>query len=219
MRKKKNTKAKVGALLIILLSFAVSIYFYPQLPEKIASHWNVQGETDGCMPKLLGLFLMPLIILGIFFLSLLIPRIDPLKKNIEKFKGYFNGLIIFLLLFFLYIHLLIILWNLDLEIGLNIVSLMVPAFGILFYYTGVVMEKSKRNWSIGIRTPWTLSSDKVWEKTHEVGGKLFKVAALITLCGLFFKEFAILFIIIPVVFVAIYSIIYSYFVYKKEVKK
>jgi uncharacterized membrane protein len=89
--------------------------------------------------------------------------------------------------------------------------------GLLFYYTGVLCEKSKRNWFIGIRTPWTLSSDKVWEKTHKIGGKLFKIAGIIAILGALTPEYAIILILIPVISAVGYTIAYSYFEYQKEV--
>ncbi|MEK7202903.1 MAG: SdpI family protein [Patescibacteria group bacterium] len=72
--------------------------------------------------------------------------------------------------------------------------------------------------TIGIRTPWTLSSDLVWEKTHKIGGKLFKITGVIAFVGIFFQSYALFFIFIPVILVAIYTIVYSYFEYQKEIK-
>jgi uncharacterized membrane protein len=91
-----------------------------------------------------------------------------------------------------------------------------PALAILFYYTGILIENAKRNWFIGIRTPWTMSSDKVWDKTHKIGGKLFKIAGVFTLLAIFFESFAVFFIVVPVISISIYTIVYSYFEYKKE---
>jgi uncharacterized membrane protein len=88
----------------------------------------------------------------------------------------------------------------------------------LFFYTGVLCDNAKRNWSIGIRTPWTLSSERVWDKTHKVGGRLFKIAGVIAFIGIFFERHAIFFILVPVFLLAIYTFIYSYFEYQKEVK-
>jgi len=201
---------------MILLSFLIAIYFYPQMPEKIASHWNSQGQVNGYMSKFWGLFLMPFISIALFLLFIIIPKIDPLKKNIEKFRKYFDLLIIFIFIFLFYIYTLTILWNLG--ITFNMTLAMVPALGILFYFVGIVTEKAKRNWFIGIRTPWTLSSDIVWNKTHKIGGKLFKIAALIAFSGLFFPKYAILLVIVPVILVALYTIVYSYFEYKKQKK-
>ena len=64
----------------------------------------------------------------------------------------------------------------------------IPAFAVLLFYIGILIKHAKRNWFIGIRTPWTLSSDKVWDKTHALGGKLFQVSAVITLGGIFFDK-------------------------------
>jgi len=95
---------------------------------------------------------------------------------------------------------------------------MIPAMAALFYYCGILVENAKRNWFIGIRTPWTLSNEKVWEKTHKLGGKLFKAAAIIILFGIVLKGYALLFILVPVIFVSFYLIVYSYVEYQKEVK-
>ena len=88
--------------------------------------------------------------------------------------------------------------------------------GLLFFYSGVLCENARRNWFIGIRTPWTLSSEKVWKKTHEIGGKLFKVAGMITLVGTFFPGYALFFVLVPALSVVTYVIIYSYVEYQKE---
>ncbi len=210
----KLGKAQIVIAITVLLFFAVGGYFYPQMPERMASHWNARGEVDGYMSKFWGLFLMPFISLGLSAFLLMIPKIDPLKANIEKFKKYYYGFMILLLIFLLYLYLLTILWNLGL--GFNMLQLLAPAFGILYYFCGVLIEKAKRNYFIGIRTPWTLSSEKVWDKTHFIGGRLFKAAGLVALLGVFFPSYAILFVLIPVILVSLFTIVYSYFEYQKE---
>jgi len=202
-------------ILIILISFAVGVYFYPRMPERVASHWNAQGEVDGYMSKGWGLFFMPLMSLGLFLLFLLIPKIDPLKENIKKFRKYFDGFIVLMMLFLFYIYLLTLFWNIGSRFNMS--QLMIPAMGILFYYCGILVENTKRNWFIGIRTPWTLSSETVWDKTHKIGGRLFKAAGVIAFLGIFFPKQAILLVIIPVFLVTAYTLIYSYFEYQKEI--
>ena len=78
----------------------------------MASHWDINDQVNGTMPKLWGVFLMPLISLGLFLLFLLIPAIDPLKANIAKFRGAFNLFIAFMTLFLMYVQGLILAWNL-----------------------------------------------------------------------------------------------------------
>jgi uncharacterized membrane protein len=86
----------------------------------------------------------------------------------------------------------------------------------LFFYCGVLCERAKRNWFIGIRTPWTLSSDRVWEKTHRVGGKLFKIAGVIALIGAMFQRYAVFLVIVPAIAVAVFTIVYSLVIYQRE---
>jgi len=100
----------------------------------------------------------------------------------------------------------------------NVIQLLAPAFGVLFYYCGILTENAKRNWFIGIRTPWTLSNEKVWDKTHKIGGKLFKIAGAIALSGIFFRTYTLFFVLVPALLAATYTVIYSYFEYQKETK-
>jgi len=202
---------------IILFSFAVGAYFYPQLPEKMASHWNAQGEVDDYMSKFWGTFLTPVILLTMFLLFILIPKIDPLKENIEKFRKYFDAFIVLISVFLFYLFLLVIIWNLGKTF--NFTVFLVPAFGILFYYAGILVENAKRNWFVGIRTPWTLANETVWDKTHQLGGKLFKIAALISFLGIIFSKYAIFFVLIPIISVSLYTILYSYWQYQKTERK
>ena len=76
-------KSEIFAIGVILISFLLGIYLYPQLPERIASHWNTQGRVDGYMSKFWGLFLLPFILIPVFLLFVLIPRIDPLLSLIH----------------------------------------------------------------------------------------------------------------------------------------
>ena len=207
-------KSNLIILAIILISFIIGLYIYPQMPEKMASHWNFKGEVDGYISRFWGLFLMPFISVVLFLLFLLIPKIDPLKANIEKFRKYFDGFVVLIILFLFYLYLLTIFWNFGVKFSMN--QVLPPAFGILFFYCGILIEKAKRNWFIGIRTPWTMSSEKVWEKTHKIGGRLFKISGIIALLGIFFPGLALFFVLIPVIFVVIYTVIYSYFEYRKE---
>ncbi len=210
-------KTNLIIALIIIASFAVGIYLYNSLPDQMVSHWNADGQPDDYMSKFWGVFLFPIISVGLAILFIFIPKIDPLKKNIEKFRKYFDWFIVLFLLFMLYMYMITILWNLGHVFDMNRVIL--PAFAALFFYIGVMTEHAKRNWFIGIRTPWTLSNEVVWNKTHKLAGKLFKGAAIISLIGLFFRDYALWFLLIPVIGVSVYALVYSYFEYQKQIKK
>ncbi len=126
-------KINILIFFIILLSFGVGAYFYPQMPERIVSHWNSQGQQNGYMSKFWGLFLMPIISLIMFLLLLLIPKMDPLKANVEKFRKYFDWFILAIIIFFFYIYILTIFWNLGYKFDL--LRFLIPAMGFLFYFT------------------------------------------------------------------------------------
>lgn len=209
-------KINIFIIAIILISFLLGIYFYNLFPDKIASHWGINGQVDGYMGKFWGLFLMPLISLAMFLLFILIPKIDPLRENIEKFRKFFDRFILFIILFLFYIYILMILWNTGIEFNMN--RFFPPAVGLLFYYAGILIENAKRNYFIGIRTPWTLNSEIVWDKTHKLGGKLFKAGGIIVILSVFFPQYAFWFILVPIIAIVIFIEIYSYFVYKKVQK-
>ncbi len=115
--------------------------------------------------------------------------------------------------FMTYLHILTLAWNLHLITDLLL--WMTPAFAILLYLSGVLVSKAQPNWFIGIRTPWTLSDDLVWEKTHRVGGVAFKVSACISLIGLIFPQAYVWLLMIPIMISAIGLVVYSYIAYKK----
>ncbi|AKB60858.1 SdpI family protein [Methanosarcina mazei] len=211
---RKVTAAITG---LVLLSFILSIYFYPQVPDQMATHWDSQGEVNGYMSKFWGSFFMPLLITGLVILFLVIPKIDPRKENIEMFRKHYEGFRLILILFLVMVHLHILLWNTGTQISPNAV---IPlGIGLLFYYAGVLTENAEQNWFIGIRTPWTLSSEKVWKRTNRLGGKLFRIAGITAFSGVFFPEYAIYFILVPAVIVVVITVVYSYLEYKKELKE
>lgn len=205
------------SLAIILIAFIEGIYFYDELPDPMPSHWNASGEVDGYMDKDIALFLMPGISLFVFVLFLLIPKIDPLKKNIEKFRDYYDWFILLMIAFLIYIYFVTIAWALGYQFSMNY-AILIP-LAVLFYYIGVLCENSKRNWFIGIRTPWTLTSDVVWKKTNRLAGKLFKILAGVFIIGLLLPPGFFIYLIIAVVLIALYPVVYSYFEFQKLSKK
>jgi uncharacterized membrane protein len=180
----------------------------------MASHWNAVGQVNGYMSRFWGVFLMPIITFVMFIIFLLVPRIDPKKENIEKFRASFDDFILVIFLFFFYIYGLTLWWNLGGWFDMG--RYMVPAFAVLFYCVGVLVSNAKMNFTIGIRTPWTLSSESVWDKTHVFGGKLFKAAGILSLIGLLFPVAAIWFVLVGALCAALIPIVYSYILYRRE---
>jgi uncharacterized membrane protein len=207
-------KLLLTALVIVIISFIIGIASYTHLPNMLASHWGENGNVNGYMPKFWALFLIPVISAALLLLFYFLPRIDPLKKNYEKFMKYYDSFILLIIIFMFYIYILTILWNFHVNFSMNLA--LIPALGFLFFYAGVVMKHLKRNWFIGIRTPWTISSDKVWDKTHKLGSILFRISGVVTLIGIFFESLVLWFLLVPIILSAIGLIIYSYLVYRKN---
>jgi uncharacterized membrane protein len=212
----RNTTIVV-LLMIVAATFA-GLLLWNRLPEQMASHWNINDQVDGYMPRSLGVFMLPLISLGTFLLFLLIPNIDPLKANIAQFREVFNLFIVLIIAFMVYIHALTLLWSLGYT-GFGMSRAMLPALGLLFIFIGYMLRKAKRNFFIGIRTPWTLSSDKVWDETHRLGAVLFMISGVLAFIGAFFGGTTAFWLFFaPLMGSAIFLVIYSYMLYKQEAK-
>jgi uncharacterized membrane protein len=212
-----NTRLTTIIVLVLVLAATIAgLSLWNRLPDQMASHWNVNDQVDGYMSKFWGMFLMPLITLGMFLLFLVIPNIDPLKANIAQFRDAFNLFIVLIVGFMVYVHMLTLLWNLGYtSFGLG--RAMMPALGVLFIFVGYMLRKAKRNFFIGIRTPWTLSSDRVWDETHRIGAMLFTISGILALLGSFFggtTAFAML--MVPILGSTIFLVIYSYVLYQRE---
>jgi len=203
-------------LALVLASFTMTYLFYPQLPATMASHWGLSGEANGFMPKEQSAYLLPSITAILAVALYFIPRLDPLQKNIKQFEGHYTLFIINMISFFVFLQALVILWNLGVLVNFN--QAMRLALGVLIFSVGSLMSHAKRNYFIGIRTPWTLNSEKVWDKTHAFGGKAFKGAAVLMAIGVFFPPLAFYFIFIPIMLAAIGSVVYSYVEYVKQKK-
>lgn len=214
------TTKTTSILVLSLIAIAViaGALLWNQLPEQMASHWNVNDEVDGTMPKFWGVFLMPLVVLGMFGLFITLPNMDPLKANIASFRGAFNLFIVLITVFMLYIHGLTLAWSLGYQ-SFKMSTMMLPFMGILFIFIGYLLRQAKRNFFIGIRTPWTLSSDMVWDKTHQLGSVLFMVSGALAFFGSFFGGMvAFWMLFVPLLGSTLFLGIYSYILYRSETK-
>jgi uncharacterized membrane protein len=201
---------------LLVFAAAMTLAAYPLMPDVVASHWNAAGEVNGTMPKSWGLIIIPLLMYGFCALLAVLPRIDPLRNNYRKFQDYYEGFILVFAAFLFFIQLQIILWGLGTRVSPNLT--MPIMIGILFIYISFLLEHAEPNWFVGIRTPWTLSSDSVWKKTHERGGKLFKLAGVVSMVGVLAGIYAWLFILVPMLAVAVYTVVYSYVEFRRGQK-
>jgi uncharacterized membrane protein len=202
-------------LIVAALAIAVSVWAYPRLPETVVTHWNLRSEPDGYSPRFWAVALMPLLILGLTGLFRVLPRVDPRRANYEKFIDSYWRIANVVIAFLLLAHGLVIASGLGYEIE---VDRLVPlGIGLLFAFLGNYLTRVEPNWFVGIRTPWTLSSDKVWRKTHRTGGWFFVAGGLVIAAGAFAPRgvFVPLFVAVTVV-VTLVPVVQSYILWKRE---
>lgn len=201
---------------IIALMFISGAYIYPSMPETMATHWDADGNVNGYSTRAVGVFLIPMLALGIYLLFKAIPHIAVYRKNIESFKQYYFYLIAGVVIFLAVVQSAMLAANMGYAFDMSYIIM--PTIAVLFYGIGIILEKTKRNFFIGIRTPWTLSSDAVWEKTNRIGSKMFRVFGVLAVLSLIVPG-SLLFFIAAVFIGVIYLFVYSYLEYEKEKKE
>jgi len=218
MKNKLKFWTKVDNLLlfIIFCVFGFSIYYYAKLPDKIPVHWNALGEIDRYGPKYINLFLLPGISLVTLVIMSYLPKMDPFSQNYLRFARVFQVFKVVITLFFLYLYAMVVYASFN-EHSFSANVFFIPAFSLLFIIIGYYLPHLKRNFFIGIRTPWTLSSDESWDRSHFWAGRVFVSAGILNLLGLFFKPEWSFTIFISILVLGIIGItVYSYLVFLKD---
>ena len=219
MKFKPNFKKDWFIILAILIMVGVGIYTYPNLPDMVPSHWNIKGEIDDYLPKLTHSILFPAMTLGLYLLFLALPYIEPRRKHFLESWGFYqiikNLIVGFMLVLFVTTS-----WSAAASQPLEINMIVPISVGVLFIIIGNYMSQIKSNFFMGIRTPWTLSSDTVWQKTHRLGGVTFVIAGLSFLASPLFAD--PLNFVIPMsatLAAALIPVVYSYILFVQEQKK
>jgi len=214
-------KIEYISVLIILITIGISYRYYNILPDSIISHWDMKGSPNGYMNKMVVLSAIPIISIVIFTMFAVLSRIKDsngkLKFIIKDAQNYLDFFTVLFLSFMLYVQIIIIVSNIGNKIN---IQLNLPVFiAIIFFYTGEILPKIKRNKLIGFRTPWTLKDDIVWEKTQLLGGKLFKIGGLFALISIFQIKYIFYITFLPITIFIIYIYYYSYKEYKLKIEQ
>jgi uncharacterized membrane protein len=200
---------------LITAAFAFTLLAWPRLPETMATHWNLRGEPDRYGSRLMGAFMIPASTLLLWLLLLAIPHIDPRRANIEKFRDTYETLVIAVVAILVLLHVAVVGAALGWPIA---ISRLAPfAVGALLVVLGNLLPRFRSNFFMGIRTPWTLSSDTVWMKTHRVGGYLIVGAGLLLIASAFVRSAAFSYVAIGgTIAAALATLIYSYIAWRSE---
>ena len=209
---RSTTKALNWAL--IALAFGVAAWLSPRLPELVPTHWDARGHVNGYMRKPLGVYVLPLLMLGLHALLSRVPRISPrgLGSKSAEFAGAFSVIHTATLAFLLFITVL----ALRAAAGehMPILQGTCVAIGLLLIVSGNFLGKIKRNFFVGIRTPWTLANEEVWLRTHRLGGKTFVLGGAFVIAGVCVGA-SVSQCALVAVLAALLPAVYSYFVYRR----
>jgi len=164
------------SLLAVLVACGLSAGAYPWLPERVPIHWNIHGQIDGYGGKAFATLLTPAIMIGLWLLLAALPWLSPQQFKLDTFKPTYWFIAFAVLAMLAYIHGLVLLSAL--RGGLDITRAMLAGILLMFGAMGVVLTNVKRNFWVGVRTPWTLASERVWNDTHNLAAWLFVVAAV-----------------------------------------
>jgi uncharacterized membrane protein len=202
----------VGFAIAVAMA-VLSVAAAPSLPEQMTTNWNAAGSPDDTMSKQLVLLGGPALVAGVVVLFEAIPRLDPLAENFSSFQRAYDVTAVLIAGFLAYVYGYVIAWNLGYQVAIE--RALAPAFVVLYVGIGFLLERAERNWFVGIRTPWTLSSETVWRRTHDLGATLFKLCSVVALGGLLAPSYFVYFVAGPVAVVAVVTTVYSFVLYRR----
>lgn len=212
---KLSWRTELPQLVVIAAMFALAAWSWQRLPEQVPTHWNSQGQVDGHGNKVVGLLVLPLTVVGIYFMMLLLPLADPGGANYQNFAKAYNIIRLGIVVLLGALYAATVAAAFGRQVDITQIAFLGAA--VLFVILGNVMGKLRPNWFVGVRTPWTLSSKLSWDKTHRLTdwlmmlmGVLFAVVAFVhttwTYIGMLVIDTACIG----------WSVIYSYLVYRDD---
>ncbi|MFI5136121.1 MAG: SdpI family protein [Chitinophagales bacterium] len=216
----KNINWKKESLIWIALltPFIYSFIIWNKIPDQVPTHWNVKGEVDDYSGKTFAMFLLPGMNVLMYFILFFIPRIDPRYQHYKMFGPSYQNIRLIIHIFFVGIFAFTI--HAALTNNASGFNFFMAGMGLFFALMGNYMRTVRSNWFVGFRTPWTLSNEEVWKKTHMLGGRIWFYGGLIlAVTCLFLSQVAAgIVLACGVGVMAFVPIVYSYFKYRELVK-
>ncbi len=203
------------SLLLLLAVTVFGLLRFGDLPPMVASHWNAAGEPNGTSSRSLIVVMLPLIGLGLGVLLAFVPRLDPKRGNFPLHADAWWLLTNVIVAFTALLHLALI--GNALGWGISVTMVIGVGIGALMMVLGNFLSRVRQNWFLGIRTPWTLSSERSWRQTHRLGGRLLLLGGLLVLVSSAITGTLPWWAIaIGVALPVLISVIYSYLVWSKD---
>jgi len=213
----KNPKFRIINYTLAVCHLLLTAAFYKFLPDQIPMHWDINGTVSYSNKFQIFLMCGMAVLFAVMFDVL--PHIDPRKKNYQKFGSYYDGFCVIMQLFMLLMTGVILTESFH-PGTLSVPMITMMGVGILFLFIGNILPKVKSNFYMGIKTPWALSSEEVWRKTHRLGGKCFFLLGILMIVCAFFpsSRFAFWFLLAGVIGVSLLTTVMSYVWWKQEQK-
>jgi uncharacterized membrane protein len=200
---------------LIGVMFAIAVIVFPTLPDRVPSHWNFRGEIDGYSGRFAGAFMLPLLCAGLYALLVALPRIDPRRQNYASFAVAYRRLRFLLVAFFMVLYLVTLASAMGYPIRTG--SIVLSCVGLLFVGIGSVMGSLKPTYFVGIRTPWTLADDVVWERTHSISAPVWMGAGALGVASpLLPVPYDSILFMVAVLGASMFSVVYSYILYRSR---
>ena len=213
---KKYKKELILSSLFTLLPILIGLLLWDKLPSKIATHWGVNNQPDGWSSKGIAVFALPLILVGLQWISLWITKLDPQmqKQNKKAFR------IIFWIMPCVSIFASCAMYSVALGHSISVTSAPFVILGLMFIGIGNYLPKTTKNLSLGIKVIWTLNDEENWNATHRFAGKLWFIGGIVLMLGIFLPKDAALIFLLPVIFLMVAApILYAYLYYKKQCRE
>ena len=202
----------------VAASFALSAAVWERLPERVPIHWNFRGEIDRWGGRFEGALLFPMLAFVLWVVLPWLPKIDPRRASFEKFRGSYDLIITATLALLFVVHAAVIGAALGYRVPMG--RLVPVGVGLLFITIGNVLPRTRPNWVMGVRTPWTLSNDRVWTRTHRMSGYLMVAAGvLIMLSALLPASWGFAVLLVAALGSALGSVLYSYIAWRQETSR
>lgn len=204
--------------LLVLAMVLASALLWARLPDSMPVHWGLDGRPDGWGGRFQGAALLPCVALFLWGLAEALPRIDPRRENFAKMRGAYDVTISATLTMLALLHAAILATALGHAVPIG--RLVPAAVGVLFITLGNLLPRARPNWWFGIRTPWTLSNDRVWARTHRVGGYFMVAAGLALLVAALAlpPAWSMAVILASALVAGLGSMVYSYLLWRRETR-
>lgn len=209
----KNKKYWLITSAITLVPILLGLLLWNRLPDRLPTHFGVDGAADGWSGKGFAVFGLPLMMLGFHFVIYFATRLD--KQN----RGHNEKVMNLVGLIFPVMSIVnsVIIYAHAMELELNLSMLLFPMLGLLFIAVGNWLPKIKQNSTLGIKIKWTLYNEENWNKTHRVAGFVWVIGGVIFCLMGFVAEKALLFLLpIQIILLAVVPMVYSWNLARKQ---